>query len=236
MKTDTPIYPHGDIEEIANDVFMVRGSIKMNPVVRITRNMAIIRHGGELSLINPIRLDARGETQLATLGKVSHVIRTGSLHGVDDPDYIDKFNAQMWAQAGGTTYPEPSIDVELSVSASLPFNNVQLFEFNGTLHPECALLFKDSKLLLTCDAIQNYGDYSYNNLLARLMMPWIGFPKTTIVGPVWLKLMTPEGGTLEPVFRQLLELDFDRLLSAHGTFLASGAKEAVQTAVDKAFS
>ena len=28
---------------------------------------------------------------------------------------------------------------------------------------------------LTCDAIQNYGDYSHNNWIARMMMPIIGF-------------------------------------------------------------
>ena len=45
-------------------------------------------------------------------------------------------------------------------------------------------------LLLSCDSIQSYGDYRYNSLLARWIMPWIGFPKTTLVGPRWLKLMT----------------------------------------------
>jgi len=38
-----PAYPHDPIEPIAEDVFMVRGSIRMNALVRITRNMAIIR-------------------------------------------------------------------------------------------------------------------------------------------------------------------------------------------------
>jgi len=97
------------------------------------------------------------------------------------------------------------------------------------------LLKSAGGLLLTCDAIQHYGDYSYNNLPARLMMPFIGFPRTTIVGPVWLKLMTPEEGNLEASFRKLLELKFDRLLAAHGTLLTKGANAAVARAVDKAF-
>ena len=40
MTSSTPIYPHGNIEEIVEDIFMLRGSIKMNPLLRITRNMA----------------------------------------------------------------------------------------------------------------------------------------------------------------------------------------------------
>ncbi|MHC4507073.1 MAG: hypothetical protein ACYTFI_27640, partial [Planctomycetota bacterium] len=83
--------------------------------------------------------------------------------------------------------------------------------------------------------IQHYGDYRHNSLLARLVMPFIGFPRTTIVGPVWLKLMTPEGGSLESEFRRLLGLDFDTLLSAHGSLLRGGAHAAVERAVDRAF-
>lgn len=237
MADYAPVYPHGNVEEIQEDVFMLRGSIKMNPVVRITRNMAIIRNGNELSLINPVRVSLEVEAQLHALGKVTNIIRLGAFHGIDDPYYADKFDARLWSQPGGTTYTKPDIDEELNVSTQLPFSNGQIFEFEGVAQPECALLLNKGKgLLLTCDAIQNYGDYSYNNLPAKILMPLIGFPRTTIVGPVWLKVMTPEGGNLENQFRKLLELKFDRLLAAHGTLLEAGAHAGVERAVDKAFA
>ena len=69
MTSNTPIYPHGNVEEIAEDIFMLRGSIKMNPLLRITRNMGIIRNGDELSLINPVRVSAKVEAQIAKLGR-----------------------------------------------------------------------------------------------------------------------------------------------------------------------
>lgn len=237
MTNYAPVYPHGNVEEIADNVFMVRGSIKMNPLLRITRNMAIVRSGNELSLIDPVRLNSEGEAQLKALGNVSNIIRLGAFHGVDDRYYADKYKPRLWSQPGGTSYTEPAIDVELSAATELPFNGGRIFEFEGTIQPECALLLQaDGGLLLTCDAIQNYGDYSYNNFAAKLLMPLIGFPKTTIVGPIWLKLMTPEGGNLEAQFRRLLELKFDRLLAAHGTLLEGGAHDAVQRAVNKVFA
>ena len=91
-------------------------------------------------------------------------------------------------------------------------------------------------VLFTCDAIQNYGDYRHNTLLARLVMPFIGFPKTTLVGPIWLKLMTPEGASLRGEFDRLLGLEFDHLLAAHGSFLRGGAQAAVEKAIEKAFA
>ena len=71
--------------------------------------------------------------------------------------------------------------------------------------------------------------------MARLAMPFIGFPKTTVLGPFWLKMATPGDGSLRGEFDRLLELDFDALIAAHGTYLPSGAKAAVRRAVENAF-
>lgn len=65
--TYAPTYPHDSIGEIAEDIYMARGSLKMNAVMRISRNMAIVRHEGDLTLVNPIRLNADGEAQLKAL-------------------------------------------------------------------------------------------------------------------------------------------------------------------------
>ncbi len=234
--TYPPAYPHDSIEEIAPDVFMVRGTIRMNPLMRITRNMAIIRHEGELTLLNPIRLDDAGEAHLSTIGEIKRILRLGPMHGVDDPYYIDRFNAELWAQEESKTYPEPKPDRQISATSTLPFPDAQLFCFEGMTQKESALLIdRDGGLLLTCDSIQHYGDYRHNNWIARTMMPFIGFPKTTVVGPIWLKLMTPEGASLESEFRRLLELEFRHLLSAHGSFLPDTAHASVEAAVGRAF-
>jgi len=164
------------------------------------------------------------------------MFRLGSLHGVDDPYYADTFHAELWSQAGGTTYPAPAIARELTESTELPFPDAALFCFRGTKQPESALLLKKSSgILLTCDAIQYYGDYRHNNLVARVAMPFIGFPKTTIIGPIWLRMMTPEGGLLKGEFERLLGWQFDSMLSAHGSYLRTGAHAAVTAALRRSF-
>lgn len=234
--THAPAQPHDPIEEILPDVFMVRGSVRMNPLLRITRNMAIVRHEGELTLVDPIRLDAEGEARLRELGTVRRILRLGPLHGVDDPYYIDTFQAELWAPGRSEQYPEPPPDRIVSAGDELPFPDAELFCFSGLTQPEAALrVHREGGLLVTCDCIQHYGDYRHNNLLARTLMPFIGFPRTTLLGPIWLKLMTPPGGSLEPEFRRLLEQPFERLLSAHGSLLREGAHTAVSAAVDRAF-
>jgi hypothetical protein len=234
--THAPAYGHDPLEEIAEDVFMARGSIRMNALMTITRNMAVIRNGGELTLVDPIRLDEAGEKQLEALGRVRHILRLGCLHGLDDPYYVERFKVEHWCQRGGTTYTEPAIDHELTPGGALPVPDAELFCFEQTKQPESVLLLrKGDGLLLTCDAIQHYGDYRHNNLAARLLMPLIGFPKTTIIGPLWLKFMTPDGGSLKSEFERLLDLSFDSLLSAHGSYLPSGAHAAVTAALNRTF-
>ncbi len=231
-----PVYPHDSIEEIIPDVFMVRGTIRMNRLMRITRNMAVIRHDGELTLVNPIRLDEAGEAQLSTLGEITRILRLGPMHGIDDPYYIDRWATELWAQEESRAYPEPKPDRRISAASTLPFPDSLLFCFEGMTQKESALLIdREGGLLLTCDSIQHYGDYRHNNWFARTVMPFIGFPKTTVVGPIWLKIMTPEGASLESEFRRLLELDFRHLLSAHGSLLADSAHASVEAAVDRAF-
>jgi len=118
----------------------------------------------------------------------------------------------------------------------LPFPDAKLLCFKETVEPESYLLIEcGGGLLVMCDAIQHYGDYRHNNLLARTVMPFIGFPRATIIGPLWLKMMTPKGGSLRGDFERLLTLKFDSLLSAHGSLRTAGAHAAVQAAFDKTF-
>ena len=235
-----PAYPHDPIEPLEPDVFLVRGSIPLNPLMRISRNMVIVRHEGELSLVDPIRLGAEEEKRLDELGQVKRILRLGPMHGLDDPYYIDRYGAELWAPGSSEAYPEPKPDLVFDESTPAPFPNARFFCFVGTQQAEAALLLsrapREGGLLVTCDSIQHYGDYRHNTLLARLLMPFIGFPKTTILGPIWVKLMTPEGGSLESEFRRLLELDFDRLVSAHGSVLAENAQDACRVAIDRKFS
>ena len=234
--SESPIYNHDPIEEIRPDVFMVRGCIKMNALMTLSRNMAIVRHGDELTLINSVRLSEAEEKRLESFGTVKRVLRLGAMHGVDDAYYLKRYGAELWSAGPSSAYPEPKADVTVDESTVLPFPDAEIFRINGSKEPEAMLLLKRGPgLLLTCDAIQNYGDYRFNNWFARRMMPLIGFAKTTIIGPLWVKKMTPDGMSLESEFRRLLGLEFDQLLSAHGSLLKEGAHEAYERALNKMY-
>ena len=233
------VLPHDLPKQIAEDLFVVHGCVKPSAVVRFTRNMAIVRDNGKLTLINPVRMDEAGLTSLEALGKIAHVLRLGPMHGMDDDFYVDRYGAEFWSFEGGTTYPTPSIKHALSENGALPFLNAQLFAFNHTFQPEGVILLQRSPgILLTCDAIQSYATsphMPHTNLLSRLLMPLIGFPRKTLIGPLWMKLAVKDRDGMKLEFKRLLKLDFDQLLSAHGTFVEKDAHAEVEQAFAKMF-
>ena len=228
--------PHGELEELADGVFWVQGSARLNAVMGLSRNMTVVREGETLTVFNAVRLSAAGEQALDRLGTVKHVVRLGCVHGLDDRYYVDHYGSEFWCQADSTHYKEPTPTKVLAEGADLPVTDAELVEFRGAKRPECALLIKRAGgILVTCDALQNWADRGRLTLLARIMMPFMGFKRTLIVGPIWLKFMAPEGGSLRGDLERLLDLDFDRFIGAHGGPWRSGAKEKVGAAITPAF-
>ena len=220
----------------SSDLFLVHGSVRMGPGVRISRNMVIVRQNQELTLISPVRLSAIEEAKLEALGTVAHVMRIGYFHGLDDRYYVDRYGAQFWCQAGSDNYAEPKADHRLEEEGTLPISEAELFVFKETKHPECALLLRrHGGVLITCDSAQHFADWSYCSFPARIASRLMGFSLTTQIGPPWKKAMTPAGGSLQSDFQRLLQLEFEHLIGAHGGLCRGGAHEKLREAVARAF-
>ena len=233
--------PHDLPKQIAEDVFVVHGCVKPSAVVRFSRNMAIIRDKGELTLINPVRMDEAGLAELDKLGKVTHVMRLVASHGMDDPFYVDRYKADFWSLQDGTIYNEPKITQPLIEDGPLPFSNAKLFVFKHLHQSEAAIFLepsekRDKGLLLTGDAVQSYASYPHTNWLARRVLPLIGFTQETIIPKMWIKMAVENQEGIKGELKRLLELDFDQLLAGHGTFVEENARAEVQRAFDNKFN
>ncbi|MDJ0927365.1 MAG: hypothetical protein QNJ73_06885, partial [Gammaproteobacteria bacterium] len=171
-------YPHESLRELGPDVFFLAGCMRMAPLMRISRNMTVVRQDGELVVFNAVRMSPAAEAELNQLGRVTHVVRLGSFHGLDDAYYVARYGAQFWCQRESTHYPEPAVNHELSEGGALPLPDAELFVFRETKRPECALLLKHGAgLLITCDSVQHYGDFGRHSLPAKLVMRTAGFHK-----------------------------------------------------------
>jgi len=229
--------PHGPIEWVAENVFWVRGSVDLAPGLRITRNMAIVRSGSELTLFHAVRLSSPGEAELETLGTVKNVVKLANAHGQDDAYYLDRFDATYWALPNGAREQDPEIQQELR-DDNLPFDDAKLFEFRDSKEKEGALLVeRGNGILITGDAVQNWPDTEGCSLPAKLVCRLMGFLKRPAqIGPPWRKMMTPAEGTLRRDFERLADLDFAHIVSAHGSPLMNTAKRDLRATIEATFS
>ncbi|HCT40010.1 MAG TPA: hypothetical protein DF427_02275 [Moraxellaceae bacterium] len=228
-------FPHDPITQIFDNVYLVHGSIKIGPGMRMNRNMIFIKEGSDLTLINPIRMNEEELKKLDALGTVRHVIRLGDFHGLDDRFYVDRYKAEFWCQPGQGTYKEPLPTNEFTAAINPPISQAEFFIFESAKFPEAALLLNEHKLLITTDSIQFWEDWSYTSAFTKFVLWLMGFRLTLLVGGPWLKRVTPKGTSLKPEFERLLKLDFNHLVAAHGGLLRNEAKPMLKTALTKAF-
>lgn len=234
MTDYAPLEPHGALQPLFDDVWMVTGSVVMMPLMRLPRNMVVLRDGDALTLVSSVRLSDDGMRRLAELGRIEHVVRIGT-HGMDDAWYVREHGATLWAPPGMKHARGLTTDRELSPD-DLPHPDLALFVFEHTRAPEAALLHRRHRLLITCDSVQHWVDTAGCSAPAKLASHAIGFLKRpTQIGPPWRKGMTPDGGTLEPDFRRMLELEFDHLVGGHGTIRRDDARDRLRETVDATF-
>jgi hypothetical protein len=231
MNAFAPAQRHGPIREVFPDVFVVRGSFRLAPLLTIPRNMIILREGSDLTLVNSVRLSVDGETELAKLGAVKHLVKLGHYHTLDDPYYRARFRPTFWAPA-----PADAETRELSEGGASPVERARPFRFDHARIGEAALLVEQpgGNLLVTCDSIQNWENTDGCSLVGGLVAHVMGFIEPAKVGPIWLKTATEsKPAALWPDFARLLERDFAHLVGGHGVVLHDRARDAVARSCER---
>jgi hypothetical protein len=232
MTDPRPAQPHGALQEVFPNIFVVRGSFRFMPLFSIARNMTILRQGDELIIFNSVRLDEEGQKQLDALGKVKHLVKLGFFHGYDDPYYLERYKPTYWA-------PRPKDQATPLAAGPVPFTEGDLFLFEKGNAGEAAIILprEGGNVLVTCDSVQNWVDIKGCSAIGGVFMRTFGFIEPAKIGPFWMKKITDNNPSImKPDFDRLLEKDFDRLISAHGDVMTSGLKAALRRSVEKTFS
>jgi len=238
-----PALPHGAIREVLPGIHLVNGTVRMAmPPLSFSRNMTILRDGERLVLVNCVRLDEAGLASLDALGTVTDVIRLAGGHGMDDPFYRERYGAKVWAVAGQRytagaddrardVYLEP--DVAMAPGTELPVPGARLYTIRSTPPDALLVLDRQGGTVVAGDSLQNWvRPDNHFNLLARMLMPLMGFVRPYNIGPAWLKDCKPPPDDL----RGILALDFANVLPAHGEAVIGGARDHYRSAIERVSS
>jgi len=234
MKNNYPkVEPHGQLEPIIENVWFLTGSVIFKPLLRLPRNMVVVKNGNELTLINSVRLNEEGQAALDALGTVKHVMKIG-FHGMDDAYYLDRYKAKYWH------FDKDQLKNKSEVfhdGLELPFPNSKLFLFKQTIKPEAAILIeREGGLLITCDSVQHWVPKDVMSPLAKVLTRIIGFQKPAQIGPPWKKKQTPPNKTLKADFERLAKLPFTQLIGGHGGLLEKDATALLRSTIKREFT
>ena len=230
-----PALQHGSIEEVFPDVFFVSGA--METVLqemdwKFSRNMTVVRDGERLIIVNSVRLSDEGVAELDKLGKVTDVVRLGSLHGRDDPFYVNHYGAEYWVMPG-MEHETGLKATQTLAEGSLPISDASLFDFRTTQLPEGILrLDREGGVLVACDALQNWltPDEFFSEQSKELMQK-MGFFTPANLGPVWVQRAEPAADD----FARLKDLSFKHALCGHGDPLRDTAYEDYSATFNRIF-
>jgi hypothetical protein len=230
------VMPHGNINEVLNDVFFVTGTMKnefFGSMWQFSRNMTVVRENGNLTIFNSVRLSDEGLAELDKLGKVVNVVRLGDMHGVDDPFYVDRYNATFWAMPGMEIQDGLNVDKKLTVGGEMPVENSSLFVFETVKRPECILrIEREGGIMIACDSLQNWveADEFFDNETVKTMTG-MDFFKPANLGPAWMYESNP---TAED-FVRLKEVPFSHAFCGHGYPLLNTARQEFHSRFEQVF-
>lgn len=236
MTEYSPLWAHGEFKEVFPNIFFVMGTnitTYEGNELQHSRNMVIVKHGKELTLVNTIRLSDQGLAALDKLGQVTHVVRIGDFHGRDDAFYLDRYSAKLWALKGMVHANHKLTDIELLVGGKMPFPDCALFVFESSTHPEGILhINREGGILITCDSVKNwtYIDEFFSQKTGELYQS-LGFLGTATISKIWQQACHIQAQD----FERLKLLSFSHLLSAHGEPLLNKAYERLAETIKQEF-
>lgn len=237
MSQFPPALAHGPIQEVFPDVFFVSGA--METVLqgmdwKFSRNMTVVREGERLIIINSVRLSDEGLVELDKLGKVTDVVRIGSLHGRDDPFYVDRYGAEFWEMPGMQHETGLKATKTLTPGGETPISDATVFEFSTTQLPEGIIrLDREGGIVIACDALQNWhAPDEFFSESSKELMTNMGFFTPANLGPVWVQAAEPKGDD----FARLKEVPFKHALCGHGEPLLNSAHEDFSATFKRVFS
>ena len=222
-----------ELVSLAEDLWAAEIPLRVFGVLQMNTRMTVARlPGGKLWVHSPIPIDDALADALAKLGTVSYLVAPNRFHN-------------LFLGAASARYPEarvfaaprleekiPSVRIDEVLSGGLPAAwagdvDVRLIE-GAPMISEVVFLHHASRTLIVSDLLFNIEEPE--GLISKLVYTAMGTHGKLALGREW-SMIAKDRAALRASVREVVGLDFDRLIMAHGSVVAEGAKARVQAAL-----
>ncbi|MDI3288062.1 DUF4336 domain-containing protein [Polyangium sp. 15x6] len=222
-----------ELVSLAEDLWAAEHPVKMPGGVRMDTRMTVVRLPGEkLWVHSPIPIDDSLAAELTKLGKVSYLVAPNLYHNLFLGRASERFpEARVFAPPGlGEKIPSLRIDEVLSADTPAAWADVfaQRLVEGAPQMQEVVFLHRPSKTLVVSDLLFNIE--RPEGLATKVVLTMMGTRGKLARSRMW-SLITKDKAAWRASVREVVALDFDRLIMAHGEVVASGAKARVNEAL-----
>lgn len=216
--------------EIAAGVMETTTDLRLSPGFWMPARCTALACGdGRVALISPLPLTDDDARTLDGLGNVAWVVAPNGMHHLHVRGAAERFPEARVLLARGLEAKVPSgVASEPLEGAGFGAEVRALTVAGAPALAETVFLHVPSKTLVVTDLVFNLRETK--GLLTPLILTVVG-ARGRFAQSRALRFMVKDRDALALSFEEILAMDFDRIVMAHGEVLASGAKDALAGAL-----
>jgi hypothetical protein len=215
-----------ELVSLAEDLWAAEHPIRMPGGVQMQTRMTVVRlPGDKLWMHSPIPIDDTLAAALDKLGKVAYIVAPNLYHNLFVGPASARYpEARVYAPPG-LKEKIPALRIDEVFSFAPPADWGDTFEQRSVAGApsmrEVVFLHRPSRTLIVSDLVFNIE--KPEGLTTKVVLTMMGTRGKLARSRMW-SLITKDKAAWKASVREVLALDFDRLIMAHGEVVTSGAK------------
>lgn len=212
------------LQPLSNDLWTIFSPSKFL-LFHVGTRMTVMRlSNGEVLLYSPVPINPALKKEIDDIGKVSHIVCPNNFH-------------HLYASQAMALYPQACLHgpkalhkkrKDLNFSHTLTDTphadwqqDIELITIEGSMMHETVFYHKPSKVLITCDVVENFE--TSEHFLTRLWLK-AGGCHGQIGWPRILRLVYLNRKKARSSLQKLFDLPFEKVVIAHGDILEKDAR------------
>ena len=208
--------------EIADGVFGVDTEFKLGAGVKLPLRMTVLRDGDGLALVAPVPIDDDLASELAALGPVRTLLAPNLLHHAYIAAAQERYPEAQTLAAPGLTQKREDLSFDGELGSGQLSADIQTIHVQGADKlSEVVFLHRPSRTLVVTDLVFNIRSASgMSKLVLSMMSRALGRVEQSRL----CRWLTTDRDAAGRSVEDVLALDFDRVVMAHGEVIERAAK------------
>ena len=219
------------LNAIADGIWVVPAPLRFMGIFAIGTRMTVIRAGDGLVLHSPIAIDDALKAEIDALGPVRHVVAPSAYHHLFAGDAAKTWPDAKLLAPSVLRRKRKDLSVEADLESGPPSawgGDLQTFPIRGSMLNETVLFHTPTNTLVGSDLLENFTHVE--DAFTRQYLKLGG-----VYGkPGWhrfLRFVYRDRAAAKASIEQLLDLDLDRIVIAHGDVVTTRPKDTMREAL-----